>query len=169
MKTGRPKNTKEQTIASFWERVKKGGAKECWPWIGWIQKLPKGSGGGYGKFSVSKHKTVLPHRFSWEIHNGKIPKGLLVCHKCDNRACCNPSHLFLGTHRDNTHDMISKGRMLVGESHPCTRISDRQVEEIRARYTKRKGVGDLAKEFNINPRYLWAIANGKSREYANAA
>lgn len=65
--------------------------------------------------------------------------------------------------------MINKGRMLVGEAHQSSKLSDSQVEEIRARYTKRKGVGDLAKEFNINPRYLWAIANGKSREYNNEA
>jgi hypothetical protein len=60
---------------------------------------------------------MTAHRASWIIHNGKIPNGLFVCHKCDNKKCVNPDHLFLGTQKDNMKDKISKGREARGKSH----------------------------------------------------
>lgn len=75
----------------------------CWIWTAKI--LPN----GYGVFNV-KGKQVYVHRFSYQLYNGTIPYGLLVCHTCDNRSCVNPAHLWLGTHKDNTQDMISKNR-----------------------------------------------------------
>lgn len=77
--------------------------KGCWVWTGlknW---------GGYGRMRINKRDKIA-HRYSWELHFGNIPAGRLVCHKCDNRSCVNPHHLFLGSHKDNYQDMISKGR-----------------------------------------------------------
>jgi hypothetical protein len=90
---------------TFWPRVNKT-PDGCWLWTGRI------NGGGYGEIT---QKTVpgikLTHRLSWVLAHGPIPKGLLVCHHCDVRACVRPDHLFLGSHHDNLMDASRKGRL----------------------------------------------------------
>lgn len=87
----------------FWPRVDKavgqGPDGTCWEWTA------SRNGDGYG---FSNH--TMAHRVSWEIHNGSIPNGLCVLHRCDNPPCVNPAHLFLGTKKDNAADMSAKGR-----------------------------------------------------------
>jgi len=91
-----------KTVAErFWDKVDKTG--ECWLWTGARRRA-------YGYVGNGKGKVVDAQRLAWEITFGEIPEGLYVLHKCDNPQCVRPSHLFLGTARDNTLDMVAKGR-----------------------------------------------------------
>jgi hypothetical protein len=92
---------------------------------------------GYGMLYFQK-KTWRAHRLSWTIVHGEIPKGMFICHTCDNPSCININHLFLGTPNDNVQDMISKGRKVVNSStsHYNCKLTDNQVREIRERYSK---------------------------------
>lgn len=160
--------SKKTETERFWEGVGAEVDTGCWPWV------RSRSRGGYGQFAdmVSK-KTVAAHRRSWEIHHGPVPPGLWVLHRCDNRRCVRPDHLFLGTAKDNTQDKINKGRGNTpsGESHYASRLTSAQVRSIRERYRPPEKIGRghtgtsrvLAEEFGCTVQHINAIARGKTR------
>lgn len=95
----------------FWAKVDQCGADECWEW------QAARSGNGYGSFWVDG-KAQVAHRVAWELfHRQVVPEDRFICHICDNRVCCNPAHLMLGDHQENTRQAVERGRMASGERH----------------------------------------------------
>ncbi len=134
----------------FWEKVQK--TDDCWIWLG-------AKSGGRGYISISG-KMVSAPRFSFMLHKGDIPKNICVCHTCDNPACVNPQHLWLGTHSQNMEDMVRKGR-IKGEKHPRAKLTEEQVLEIKrlyatGKYTQRK----LGAMYGVNKTPIGYILNG---------
>ena len=113
----------KRAIKKFWDKVEK--TTECWLWTGGKTKA------GYGLIRVD-YKAVLTHRFSYELAFGLIFGVVKVCHHCDNRACVNPKHLFLGTDKDNHQDAKAKGRTVHGEKNGQAKLTIAQVLEIRS-------------------------------------
>jgi hypothetical protein len=132
-------STKHCSLACrFWSKVdKSGGPDACWVWIA---KARCQSGTGYGNFGISQGKYIHAHRQAWELTKGKIPEGLHGCHKCDNVLCCNPSHLFLGSHVENMDDMVSKGRgwNLSKDPSLVERLRQAKIGKPRSEATKEK-------------------------------
>jgi len=96
----------QKLIDRFWRFVYRGLEDECWNWIG------STTGEGYGRFSVGGRngKKLGAHQVSYMIKHGSIPEGLFVLHKCNNKVCVNPNHLYAGTHEQNMLDLIDSGR-----------------------------------------------------------
>ncbi len=122
----------------------------CWLWIGSTQAM------GYGQFWY-KNKQTISHRTSWILHKGNIPEGLIVCHKCDNKKCVNPDHLFLGLHQDNTDDMISKGRNYVQKS----KITEDDQKTIKHLYSTGITQREIAKKFKCHQKTIFRIIHKK--------
>lgn len=117
----------------------------CWIWHGQL------SWTGYGKTRVNlKHK--IAHRAIYELVVGDIPPGLCLLHRCDNRVCVNPSHMFLGTRADNMRDCIRKGRhwVLSGDKHPLSKIRSSDVRTIELKIASGMSSTDVAQEYGVS-------------------
>lgn len=110
-----------------WSRVQIGAPDECWKWHG--QKF--GDGYGMAKYKTpSGQKTEPAHRAVYRIVHGSLPSKIFVCHRCDNRSCCNPAHLWQGSNLDNMQDMVNKGRSRKGPDSPRAKLTEAQALQI---------------------------------------
>ncbi len=131
-------------VAYFWERVQK--TATCWLWIG-----PRG--GRYGQFNlaVDGHRRLGAHRYSYELHNGSIPDGMQVLHRCDNPPCVNPAHLFLGTDADNHADKAAKGRAASRSRNGAAKLTDAQFIELLERVAAGETQASVARGLGVTP------------------
>lgn len=150
----------------LWSWIDKRSEGECWPW------QMKSSIDGYGFITRGpKAGKVLAHRAVWEVTFGPIPSGsgyhgTVVMHRCDNRLCCNPAHLRLGTQAENVKDMRDKGRNVDlkngrGRAHPraLPLLNDDAIREIRDRSKPRKWLAD---KYGIKPSNVDNIRGGRT-------
>lgn len=170
MKTG-PKRI--PVAIRLWRRVVKDAATGCWNWTG-------STNDGYGMIGerTSDRKiTHKTHRLSWELVKGTIPEGLQVLHRCDNRRCVNPEHLFLGTLRDNMADMVAKNRqargakviphnLAVGTRQPGAKLKEADIPIIREALAKGVTCKALAGAFGVCAMTIQKVRNGTGWRHA---
>lgn len=146
----------------FWAKVRKI-PDGCWEWQAKTDR-------GYGRMATSNRKQVPAHRLSYEIAYGPIPDGLIICHRCDNRRCVRPDHLFAGTYKENTADMYAKGRHDPprGNRQPRSKLNPAMVRDLRARRMNGESINGLARSFGINYRSAYDIVTGKNWAWLDA-
>lgn len=157
--------TNESRAARFWELVdKSAGPDGCWPWQGMKLVNPKYPNDVRGRFKFGRI-AYYTHRVAWTLANGPIGRGLCVCHSCDFPLCCNPSHLFLGTPRENSDDREAKrrGKPLAGVLNGMCKIKPEDVLEILRRYCE-GGVSarKLGELFGISETQTFRIIHGET-------
>lgn len=160
----------EEVIYNFQRRVEISLVSGCWNWKGLKSRF------GYGVIGKSPYirtgKKTYTHQLSWMIYNGEIPDGMFVCHHCDNPACVNPDHLFLGTPQDNVDDKMRKGRhktrVHYGKSHPqhgtnskFHKLSDLDVQEIRKLKKDGSTLRFIANKFGVAHGTINSIIQGR--------
>lgn len=169
MPRGRKKYSKQQRIAKFWSGTQISDLLGCWEW-----QKGLGSPFGYGVFYFDG-KSQRAHRVSWTIVYGPIPAGLWVLHKCDNPGCVNPSHLYLGTAKDNMRDSVERGRRPAKYNQPLNtsyqprlrnnsreykftaKLTPVDVIQIRKLLASGKSGGSIAKQYSVCRQSIWNI------------
>lgn len=148
-------------VARFHTKYERRGPDECWPWVS-----PRRNGRSlYGSLRIfgpgwKVMNKVQAHRFAWVLAKGPIePRELYVLHRCDNPECCNPAHLFLGTHADNMADREAKNRSARGETAGNSRFTNEQVAAIRA---DPRPYSVIAREYGVSPSAIGDVRAGRS-------
>ena len=139
----------------FWSKARIGLPDACWEWTG-----ARTHGYGAMRFLGNQMST---HRIAYLLEVGGIPPGLFVCHRCDNRSCCNPRHLFLGTPVDNVADMIAKGRRAdTGLKNGAARLTLEEVIAIRMETVKRGSAKALSHKYGVSKNTIYRVLRGET-------
>ena len=139
----------------FWDKVDK--SNNCWEWTAATQNK------GYGVFSYKGNNRALAHRVVMQLEGHDV-KGLFVLHKCDNRLCVRPDHLYLGDAKDNMQDAIDRDRVCHGEDHPDSKLSDDEVAELRQKYEDTDVLQkELAEEYGVTQSNVSRLVNSDER------
>jgi hypothetical protein len=156
---------RENVLQRLMKHTKYDETSGCWEWLGSKRN-------GYGRMIVGSRKdgtrrSVSAHRVSFELEYGDIPSGMVVCHKCDNPCCVNPSHLFVGTRQDNVDDRESKGRNNPprGAANAKTKLTEEKVMQIRKKRLQGVSFGKLAKEYGVCKKTIQDAVSGKNWFY----
>jgi hypothetical protein len=153
-------------MARFMTYVERRVSDGCWLWMG-VE-----NSNGYGRFT-HKDDHHLAHRFGYELFFGSIPDGMNVCHRCDNRKCVNPEHLWLGSQSDNLNDAVAKGRMhrpdTRADRNGNTSLTWEKVRTIRSMHDSGVRKFHLASLFGVSPSTIGNIINQETwKEQASA-
>lgn len=147
-----PRRSQEGSLSErFWPKVDTRDENECWEWQAYRSQ------DGYGMIRVNHGVVERAHRVAWILTHGEIPQGKIVCHRCDNPSCCNPSHLYAGTHSDNMRDKIRRSprdRQL--------KLTESEVREIRQLYASTDMLQrELAEQFSVSRAHISEIVTRK--------
>lgn len=150
-------------IQQFYLKATKPNERECMIWLGAKDKK------GYGMAAIPGYKSTRAHRLAYELENGEIPKGMFICHSCDQPSCININHLWMGTPKENSQDMMNKNRgnlkkgmrFEFAPSRPYAKLKEEDVRIIRKRIINGETMVAIAKDYNISDRTVNDINSGK--------
>lgn len=156
-RTGTTADWQQSLYDRFWSKVEKRGPDDCWLWTAATNEH------GYGVMRPEGKRTgptIKAHRVALQLAGVEID-GLLIRHACDNPPCVNPAHLSVGTHKDNSADMVARGRSPRGSRSGAAKLTEAQVVEIRTRYAAGERQRALAVEYGISRSHISYIVNGR--------
>jgi hypothetical protein len=148
----------KSTKDNFWEKVRNRNGGECWVWDG------AQSGNGYGQFRCFD-KTMYAHIISWIMHYGLVPEGKFILHKCDNKRCVNPLHLYTGNRSDNANDWVSRSpNACKGKRYSkFSSLDVLHMKDLRLRNLSYERIGIV---FKVDAKTVWNILNGRTTHFA---
>lgn len=152
----REEKKREEAERRFWSNIDRRGPQECWPWLA-------GTTCGYGQIRFRKEK-LGAHVLSYRLAHGPVPSGRMVLHRCGNRICCNPNHLYAGTYAQNTNDAVRHGTHKcgfgLGDQHNSARLRAVHIPLIREAIQRGESQRAIGRKFGVTQQTIGAVARG---------